>query len=88
MLVITALVASFFLLVNFAIAGEKWAIGLSVGIAAIPGFFFAYALTFSFAYFLTRTTTFGKPKISPSSPFTTDELPPQILSPSDDGAVE
>ena len=42
MLLLTSVFAMFLLIVNFAIVGEKWAVGLSIGIASVPLFFLAY----------------------------------------------
>ena len=78
---ITTSAAFFFLIVNFARSGHKWAFGLSAAIAFGLLLFVFFALMFFFCYWLTRVTRIAQPKPKPISPFATDTLPPQIIPP-------
>jgi hypothetical protein len=79
----TTAAAFFFLVVNFAIAGQTWAYCAATAIVFLMLAFVFYGIMFFFAFWLTQVTRFAQPKPKPTSPFATDSLPPQIIAPVD-----
>jgi hypothetical protein len=75
------LLAGLCVFVKFAIDGQLWAVSLCVGLAALATIFIVYALTFLAASPLILVDATLRLQQPPTTPFATNEPPPQILPP-------
>jgi hypothetical protein len=80
--VTTVLLAIFCVVLGYAIDGQLWARGVSVGVISAVAAFGMYALLFAIAWFFVE----GRAMLQhtpPQSPFVSDEPPKQVLPPVD-----
>jgi hypothetical protein len=92
LIVMTAL-CGYFLILSFAVAGQKWAIAVAVAsaaawttalvFAALYGFGWLFTLLSGLVRWLTSAVT-GAPAEAVQSPFATDRLPPVVVAPPPD----
>ena len=81
LLVLTSAFALLFLLVNLAQSGSDAAASLVIVVVATALLFLLYAAFFMLAYGLARITRQIHSRDHATSPFATDKLPPQVISP-------
>jgi hypothetical protein len=58
-----------------------WAMAICVAVTTAILLFATYALVFGLALFVVRLVRAALPEAKPESPFVSDKLPPQIITP-------
>ena len=80
LLLLMSVCSVFFLVFNFAVRGQQWAIAISLAVAGMVVTFLAYGVFFGLAYILASLFGAVRPRPPGGSPFAAGP-PPQILPP-------
>lgn len=72
-----------FLTATFAVRGQSWALAILVGLGSVVAVMATFGCMFAVAFMLSTIAQFRK-RTKAQSPFATDTLPPQVVTPRDE----
>lgn len=83
LLLLTTVCAAFFFFLTFAVRGEAWAMGVTIGVGSLSIVFMVHALFFMAVWVMTEVVGQAEQTRRIESPFATEKPPPQIVTPSE-----
>ncbi len=81
LLLLMTISSLYFFVLSFAVAGQAWAIAVSLCVGSLLLAFFCYAVVFGLAALIAAGRGLLRPAPRCDSPFATAEPPPQIIPP-------